>query len=153
MAQNRASIHIDAPVETVFEVVSDIRRYSKAIPHIVRTELLTDGEVGVGTRFRETRLMRGREATMEMEVVEYEQDDHVRIVADANGAVWDSVFTVRPDGQRTRLTLTMDARPHTVLAKLTMPLVSRLLQGALEADMEAVRAYCEQPDPGPETPR
>ena len=46
-----------------------------------------------------------------------------------------------PDG--TELNLTMEARPHTLLARITMPLIKRMIGRALEKDMDAVKRYCE----------
>ena len=71
---------IDAPIEKVFAAVSDVRNFSEAVPHIVKVEFLTDQKTGVGTRFRETRLMGGKEASTELEVTEYVENDRVRIV-------------------------------------------------------------------------
>ncbi len=73
---------IHAPVDLVFRTVSDINNFSKAIPHIVSAEILSDTKSGVGTRFRETRLMNGKEATTELEVTEFVDNDRVRIVAE-----------------------------------------------------------------------
>ena len=62
MSRTTVSRTIDAPIERVFNAVADITEFSKALPHIVNVEFLTDSRLGVGTRFRETRLMRGKEA-------------------------------------------------------------------------------------------
>ena len=87
---------IGAPPDLVFATVADIENFSQAVPHIVDVEILSETRRGVGTRFRETRLMGGKEATAEMEVTEYVEGDRVRIVSDTGGTVWDSVFTVGP---------------------------------------------------------
>ncbi len=137
---------IDAPVDRVFETVSDISSFSEAIPEIVKVEMLSDVHVGVGARFRETRRMGRREHTVELHVTEYEKNDHVRLVSDAGGTIWDTVFTVRPaaDGPGAELTMVMDARPYKVAAKVFTPVVSRLIRNAVERDMDAVKAYCER---------
>ena len=86
---------IDAPLDKVFKTVSDISQFSQAIPHIMKIEYLSDKKNGVGTRFRETRLMKGKEAVTELEVTEYIENERVRFVADSHGTVWDTVFTVK----------------------------------------------------------
>jgi len=128
----------------VFKTISEIDRFSAAIPQIVNVEILSDVKSGVGTRFRETRLMRGKEAAVELEVTEFVENDRIRIVSDAHGTVWDSVFTLRPEGESTVLNLTMDAKAHKFLPKLVNPLMKGMIQKALEADMDAVKAYCEE---------
>ncbi|KAB2847196.1 MAG: hypothetical protein F9K45_00175, partial [Melioribacteraceae bacterium] len=62
--------NINAPVEKVFNTVAHIEEFSKTVPHIVKVEFLTELKTGAGTRFRETRLMKGKEAATELEVTE-----------------------------------------------------------------------------------
>jgi hypothetical protein len=87
--------------------------------------------------------MRGREASTELEVTEYVPDERVRLVSDAGGTIWDTVFTVQADGAGTELSMVMDARPYKLTARVVNPMISRMLTKALEADMDAVKAYCE----------
>ena len=125
MTRTRIGRTINAPVDAVFETVSDISQYTRAVPDIVRVEFVTERKTGVGTRFRETRRMGKREATTELEVTEYVKDERVRMVSDAGGTVWDSVFTVTAmgDGEGTRLDLVMEARPYRLLSRLMVPLM------------------------------
>jgi len=132
---------IDAPIDLVFQTVSDINHYSKAVPHIVNVEILSDIKLGVGTRFRETRLMNGKEVTTELEVTEFVENDHIRIVADSHGTVWDSIFTVNSADSHTELLLTMDAKAYQFLPKLINPLVKRIIIKGLEKDMDAVKTF------------
>ncbi|MFQ5350082.1 MAG: SRPBCC family protein [Thermoanaerobaculia bacterium] len=136
---------IAAPVERVFETVADVENFKRAVPHIVDVEFLSQRRRGIGTRFRETRRSKGNELTTELEVTEYVVNDRVRMVADSHGTIWDSVFAVRGVPAGTELTLTMDAKAHQLLAKLTNPLVMRAIQGAIENDLDLVKRFCEQP--------
>lgn len=52
---------IAAPIDLVFQTISDPRNFQAAVPHIKQVEFLTDQQSGVGTKFRETRVMQGRE--------------------------------------------------------------------------------------------
>ncbi len=146
MASTVVTRTINAPLDTVFKTVSEPQQFSQAVPHITKVEILaapTTG-TGVGTRFRETRVMGGKTAATELEITEHVPNDRVRIVADAHGSVWDSVFSVQPDaGGATRLTLTMDARPYRLLARIMSPLARGFIRKALAQDMDAVKAYCE----------
>ncbi|MHC4817139.1 MAG: SRPBCC family protein, partial [Planctomycetota bacterium] len=96
MGRTTVSRTIEAPIETVFDTVAHIENFSKAIPDIVNVEFLSDVRSGVGTHFRETRRMRGKEVSVELAVTEYVENDHIRIVSDTHGTVWDTVFTVEP---------------------------------------------------------
>lgn len=92
-------------------------------------------------------MTKGVEASTELEVTEYVENDRVRIVSEAGGAVWDTVFTVSPAAGRTELTMTMDARALKWPAKLTLPVVMRMIRKAVISDVDAVKAFCERPAP------
>ncbi len=135
---------VEAPIDRVFRTVAHIEEFQRAVPHIVRVDFLSDVKTGVGTRFRETRLMKGKEAETELETTEYVENDRVRMVADSHGTVWDTVFSVTESGGVTHLTLSMDARPHELLSRLTVPLIKGMVRKAVEGDMDLVKEYCER---------
>lgn len=134
---------IEAPLDVVFQTVSDVRNFSKAVPHITHIEFLTEQQVGAGTRFRETRAMNGREQAVELEVAEYVTDDRVRMISDAGGTIWDSLFTVSPEAGKVTLTMQMDIRPYKLLSKIMTPLIRSMVVKGVAADMDAVQTYCE----------
>lgn len=137
---------INAPVEAVFETVADISKFKEVVPQIMQVEFLTESRSGVGTRFRETRMMRGRKASTVMEVTEYVRNERVRMVSDAGGTVWDSLFTVAPaeDRQSTRLHLVMEARPYRLMARVFVPLMKGMVAKAVAGDMDAVKGWAEK---------
>ena len=134
---------IAAPLELVFTTVADITQFRQAIPHIVNVEFLSATRSGVGTRFRETRLMNGKEMPTELEVTEYVKNDRIRLVADSHGTIWDTLFTVRSDQGRTELTMVMEAKGYKLLAKIMNLLICRLVAKAVEQDMDSVKTFCE----------
>ncbi|MGH7490826.1 MAG: SRPBCC family protein [bacterium] len=135
---------INAPVDAVFKTVSDINQFSRAVPGIVKVEFLSDVKSGVGTRFRETRLMKGKEASTELEVTEFVENDRIRMVADSHGTVWDSLFEVKPKNGQTSLMLTMDAKTDKLIPKIINLMIGGMIKKAVENDMDAVKAYCER---------
>jgi carbon monoxide dehydrogenase subunit G len=144
MARTTVSRTIRAPVARVFDTISDIGNFSKAVPDIVKVEFLTEQRSGPGTRFRETRRMGKREVSSELEVKDLVTNERVRMVSDQGGTVWDSVFKVTPAGDgATELTLVMDANAYKLAAKIFNPLIKGMIRKAIEKDLDAVKAYCE----------
>lgn len=135
---------INASLEHVFETVGNPQVFSQAVPQIQSIEFVSDQKRGVGTRFKETRVMNARQSTCLLEVTEYVENDRVRIVTDTHGCVWDSLFTVLPNAGEIDLTLSMEARPYKFISRVMMLFIKNGLQKALEADMHAVKSYCEQ---------
>ena len=134
---------IAAPVDRVFETFADMESYKQAIPHIVDIEFLSERRFGAGTRFRETRLQSGKEATTELEITECAANQRLRIVTDSHGTIWDSLFSFRQVAEGTELTLTLAARAHQLAAKLMTPLVMPAVRSAVESDLEMLKQYCE----------
>ncbi|NNF04978.1 MAG: hypothetical protein HKN17_10990 [Rhodothermales bacterium] len=134
---------IDAPIGLVFQTISDPRNFREAVPHIKNVEFLSDRHTGVGTRFRETRVMKGREESVELEITEFEENDRVRIVSDAGGSIWDTVFTVAEAPGGVNMHMQMDVRPHTFAARIMNRFVRGLVVKGVVSDMDAIKAYCE----------
>ena len=134
---------IRAPLELVFRTVSDIRNFSQAVPHITNVEFLSDQHHGAGTRFKETRTMKGREHTVELSVTEYVDNESVRMVSDAGGTIWDSLFEVSEQNDAVELKLQMDVRPYTLPARLMNFLIRGMVVKGVESDMDAVKEFCE----------
>lgn len=141
-----ATRSIRAPAAKVFQTVADVRNFSKAVPHVIGIEFLTEQQSGVGTRFRETRLMDGREVHTELEVTEFVENERARLVSDAGGTIWDTVFTIKPDDGCVELQLVMDIRPYRLPARLFIPLIRGKVVKGVERDMDCIREFCERDD-------
>lgn len=143
MATVETERSIAAAPEQVFQVVAHIEEFQNINPNITNIEFLTESHTGVGTRFKETRLMKGREATSTLEVTEYDPPSSVRMVSDEGGTIWDTIFTVTPQGEGSVLKMHMEARPYKLAAKLVTPLILKMVSKAVESDMDGIKAHCE----------
>ncbi|MEL7058978.1 MAG: SRPBCC family protein [Acidobacteriota bacterium] len=137
---------IEAPPSLVFDVASDFRRATENLSAVESLELLTEGPIGVGTRFRETRIMFGKEATEEMEITAFDPPRSYTVECRSHGTHYVSQFRVEPDGTGTRYRLIFDARPQSLVAKLMTPLAVLMrgtLEKALRVDFEDVARVSE----------
>ena len=132
-----------APLELVFIRISDVRRFAEVNDDVLNIEFLTEQQEGVGTRFKETRNMNGREATTTLELTEFVANDHVRFISDEGGAIWDTIMSVQPKDGRTELSMVMDARPHKFLARIITPLIKGMVTKAVVKDMDNLKVWCE----------
>ena len=138
-------VRINAPIDRVFDVVAHIENYQDAIPHLIKIEFLSEIQQGIGTQFRETRLMGNRMASSVLEVTEYVKNEKARFVSDSAGTIWDSVFKFKSCSENeTELSLDMQARPYKISAKILTPLIMGVVGKAVVADMEAIKQYCEK---------
>ena len=134
---------IKAPVDLVFTRISDVHRFAEVSDDILEIEFLSGITHGVGTRFKETRNLNGRTATTEIEVTEYVENAGVRFVSDAGSTIWDTVMIVTARGDATELSMTMDARPYTWMAKLVNVFIKGMVTKAVTRDMDKLKMWCE----------
>ncbi|MEM6673346.1 MAG: SRPBCC family protein [Planctomycetota bacterium] len=138
---------IDAKPETVFDIATKVGSWAEVIPAIEKIEFLTPGdEVEVGTRFRETRRMFGREATEEMEFLELERPTGYVLGAESHGCRYRTEFQLHPNGDGTRLRMVFHATPLTFGAKVMSFLMKPMMKkmGDLCAkDLAALKAHIE----------
>lgn len=137
---------IAAPSHTVFALFTDLEHAAEHIGAIQKLELLTPGPMRKGTRFRETRVMFGKEATEEMEVVDFVPGQSYTVAAGSCGARFTSRFDFRAEGGGTRVEMRIEAVPVSWFAKLLSPLSGLMMKSckkAFEKDLEDLKAVAE----------
>lgn len=147
---------IDAPVSHVFLVFADIPRWPQIVSGIESVSLpdgLPSEGLREGTTFSETRTMFGRKVTETFRVTEVADGRLLTMQADSCGMLFTCRHTFEPvEGNRTRVTLTMDTRPTTLMARLMSPLTG-LMQKSMckkvDADLTEFKAACERSAPAP----
>jgi uncharacterized protein YndB with AHSA1/START domain len=73
MTRIRGDVVIDAPVEDVFDLVADERNEPTYNPRIVSAEMVSEGPVGVGSRFVARPRGMGRTGEMTLEILDYDR--------------------------------------------------------------------------------
>ena len=144
MTQIQVTCTIEAPIDVVFQTITDSEKYSQAVPDIVGFEYLTEQKSGVGTRFKSIRMTKGKESITELEVTEYIIDKKARMVAESNGIIWDTIFEFEELSGSTRLTLTMMATAQKFLPKIMIALIKGMIRKNIERDFENIKSYCEK---------
>ena len=111
MARTEGSIDIARPAEVVFDFVADMRHEPRYNPEMSSVELLTEGPIGVGSRFRAVTQARGRPLEMHVELTEVERATRVASVmhSDVIDVTGSMTFSPVPGG--TRLRWSWDVRP------------------------------------------
>jgi hypothetical protein len=136
---------IHAPTALVFKTVADPTHFAQAISGVTKIEFLSSTRCGLGTRFRQSRVVNGREMTLDFDVTDYAENERVRIVNEIHGTRWDSVITLTPSNGSTELVMRMDTTTRPFVPRLIMPLMLRLfIRKAVGKDFDAVKAFCEK---------
>lgn len=113
----------DAPADKVFAIFTDLPSASENITAITAMEMLTEGPVGKGTRWRETRVMFGKEHTEEMWIDDFRPGQGYTVHANSCGCLYETDFSFTPAGAgATEVTMRFNAKPLTLMARLMIPL-------------------------------
>lgn len=146
MATIECEEFVAAPPTRVFAVFADIPRAADHVEAITGVEMLSSGEVGAGTRWRETRLMHGRSETLELAVERFEPPLRYSVVADAHGTHYESTFEFQPEGDGTRVRMHFAGEARRPLAKvlalLTWPLMGGMKR-AMAKDLADLKRVVE----------
>lgn len=149
MARISLETTINAPAERVFDAISDFANTARLIKGITRIEMLTDGPTRVGTRFRESRIMFGKEATEVFEVVGFEPPRQYTLRAMSCGFEVNATMRCAPANGSTRLALDMISRPVTFMARLMSPLGALMngqMRKAMDKDLQDIKTSLESAD-------
>lgn len=150
MALIEFSRHVSAPLDRVFSVFTDVANCKERLSGVQDIEMLTEGPACEGTRWRETRVMFGREWSEELWISEFIPNESYTVSCHSCGSEHRSVFTFAADGDGTLVKFSMDCYQLTLFAKvmkvLMKPFEGRMkkaMKEMLETDIEELKAVAE----------
>lgn len=146
MTQVTIKKHIKAPLEQVFDRSADFPNAAKTMSGIERVEMLTDGPVGVGTKFKETRKFYKREATEEMEITAFERPRRYALGCESHGCRYHSELLFQAVDGGTDVELRFQAEPLTAFAKVMSFVMKPMMKGVakcIEQDLEDIKSSLE----------
>jgi len=127
MAGFEMSERISRPPKEVFDFITLSDNAPKVVPSVKSMVKLTDGPVRIGTRYRETRLMNGKEQSAELEVVAYEPNQKYAMKNVTEGIEIVYRYTFHPEAGGTRVDLVCEVKASG-LKKLVLPMVASILK-------------------------
>src|SRR5512141_502659 len=133
MATVETSININKPVEQVFAYLTDVQNQKALNPMI--TEVVTDGNMTVGSRYKIKMTVMGRPFESDNEIVALEPNKvfGVKTLAAPPASPVTNTYTLEPEGAGTKLRLAMDAAVMPGTEGMVVPQLRAGLETALAA--------------------
>jgi uncharacterized membrane protein len=147
MAHVSGSIVVARPVDMVFDVVADQRNEPWYNPALLEARLLTDGPIGVGTRFRAVHVAGRGSTEMTVELTEFVRPWRIASVTTASWVEIRGAVAFEPAGDgATRLRWAWDVRPKGCAVLMT-PVAGVLGRRQERACWEGLKRYLEEDAP------
>lgn len=140
-------ISIKAPAKDVFKVFSDLNGLEKRVNGIDSIELLEGtAKMKVGTKWKETRTLYGKEATEVMWVTALKKDQYYRVEADSHGTHYVTDYTFEENDGETLVRMVFSGEAYGRMARymrLFTKLFDKSVRKALRADLEDLKNHIE----------
>ncbi|MCB9245800.1 MAG: SRPBCC family protein [Flavobacteriales bacterium] len=141
-------VQINRPPSTVWKVITDFENCPNYIESIKRIDILEKPtDTLLGFKWKETRVMFGKEATEVMWITDYSENEFYQTRAESHGSVYISGLAVEPKDNGTLLTMSFQSQPQTFGAKLFNMLLGSMFKGsmkkAVQKDLQDIKTYCE----------
>jgi len=134
-----AAVDIKRSPEDVFDFCSDPSHEPEWNPMMKRIVKVTDGPVGVGSRFT-TELAKG--PAMVLECIGYERSSAWAFTGDSRALKASSEGRIVPTPQGVHLVMRMELEPRGLL-RLATPLLRRRLTSMFPRDVDNIKAQLE----------
>lgn len=142
------SVEIEKPREDVWKAIIDFNNCPNFIESIVNLEIIDQpNDTLVGFKWKETRVMFGKEATETMWITNYVENEYYQTKAESHGSIYISKLTLEQDGGNTKLTMSFMAEPQSFFAKMFSFCLGSMMKGsmkkALLKDLNDIKIHLE----------
>lgn len=128
MADFRSSVIIHKPVKEVFQYMAGMENVHEVMPIVSKMEKLTEGDIGKGTKFKETRLVRGKEIFAEVEYIQYEENHSFTSRSNSNGLIVEYKYVFHEIEEGTQVELEAFIKTSGLRMKLTRPMIVKMIK-------------------------
>ena len=143
-----AQIDINGSKAAVWAAITDIENASEIIGRIEGIEVVDKPTHGlVGLRWRETRLLFGKPATVEKWITDAAENEFYKTRAEDNGFVFVSTMRISESGGGISLTSSHETKPQGVVARLmSIPMFffKGVMKKAILQDLNDIKSAVER---------
>ncbi len=151
MVRGEGEIVINRPVEEVFDFVADERNEPRYNPRMRRAEKISEGPIGLGTRYRAEVVSMGRAVPMVIEVTGYERPRQLASTTQMSSMDIGYTLTFEPVPEGTRMRWSGDVEPRGIL-KVMGPLVAWMGERQERRIWTGLKRFLEAQGPPPASP-
>lgn len=146
-----AQVTINGSKAAVWDAITNIEDASEIISGIESIEILEKPANGlVGLRWRETRMLFGKPATVEKWITDAAENEFYKTKAEDGGFVFLTTKRIAQSSGGVTLTESHESKPRSIVAKLQVPMLflfKGVIKKALLQDLNDIKTAVEQGRP------
>jgi len=144
-----AQVTINGSRPAIWAAITDIENASETISGIENIEVLEEPVHGlVGLRWRETRMLFGKPATVEKWITDAAENEFYKTRAEDNGFVFITTMSISESSGGVTLTSSHESNPQSIVAKLQSIPMGLLFKGvvkkAILQDLNDIKSAVER---------
>ena len=141
-------VEIEKPLEDVWKAITDFKNCSNYIESIVKLEIINEPKATlIGFKWKETRVMFGKEATETMWITDYVENEYYQTRAESHGSIYISRLSIKRAENHTKLTMSFSAEAQTFFVKIFSLCMGIVIKGsmkkALIKDLNDIKTHVE----------
>ena len=142
-------IEIAKPKEPIWSAITDIENCSNVISSIIDLQILNQPCDGlVGLKWKETRLMFGKEASEIMWITDSVVNEYYCTRAESHGSVYITTLSLSETERKTLLTISFTAEAQSLIIKFVSACMGIFITGSMKKafrkDLEDIKNYVEK---------
>ena len=141
MIQHEVTIHLDKPVDQVFDFLMDTSKLSTWQSNLIKSEPLTEGPLHTGSRFREVRRINNKETEIQGEITALEPNKRLETKTTTGPQAMVS-YSLAPEQRGTRLSYKFSL-VTSGLMRLLEPMIASSIKKDTEADFKTLKRILE----------
>jgi uncharacterized protein YndB with AHSA1/START domain len=144
-----AQVPINGPRERIWSAITDIEHAADIVSGIEQIEIVERPASGlVGLRWRETRILFGKPATVEKRITGAVEGESYSTSAESDGFVFLTTMRITEGGDGITLGSAHDSRPQTIAARIqSIPMglfFTGMIRKAILQDLHDIKATVER---------
>jgi hypothetical protein len=143
-----AQVTINGSKAAIWAAITNIENASETIRGIEKIEVLEKPAIGlVGLKWRETRMLFGKPATVEKWITDAAENEFYKTRAEDGGFVFLTTKSISESNGGMTLTEAHESKPQTIGAKLSVPMLflfKGVVKKALLQDLNDIKAAVER---------
>ena len=141
-------VEIEKSIEDVWKAIIDFENCSNYINSIIDLEIIDNPkDTLIGFKWKETRVMFGKEATETMWITDYIENNYYQTRAESHGSIYISRLSLERVRENTKLTMSFTAEAQTFFVKILSVFMGFMIKGsmkkALLKDLNDIKNHLE----------